>query len=495
MSSSRFENHYARLGLPFDATPEEIRHAFFLAAKRAHPDAAETAGNTGEFLIIKEAYEVLIDATRRAAYDQTLQALDLSDGLKLGMTHSRSRLLKTSEPQLLYTMVQLDSVEGLKLEKPMVNATLVIDKSTSMKGERMNIVKATAQRILNQLEPGDVLSIVAFSDRAEVIIPPSRDIDRNKMNARVSLMQTGGGTEMFYGLQKGVEMVLRNHRSSTINHIILITDGHTYGDEEKCLELAEQIKSHGVTISALGIGQEWNERFLDKLAGKTGGSSMFVSDARDLKSFMELKFNALHKVYAENLRLKILNSDVGGHIRYVFRVKPEPNRLDTDGLIALGNLTKNESLVLLLEILIPSAAQKLGSVDVLECEIRYELPGREIPAARARFSIKLPVLQDDVPEPPPQEIIQAMSRLTMYRMQEQARMEIDNGDVRAATKRLKYLASQVEASGESGLASTILREADRLEQGHAHLGGLEKSIMYGTRSLVSNDVPDDQDAS
>jgi Ca-activated chloride channel homolog len=65
----------------------------------------------------------------------------------------------------------------------------------------------------------------------------------------------------FRGLQAGFNEIQRNLGQERIDHIILLTDGHTYGDEQQCISLAEQAATQGIGISAMGIGKEWNDIF------------------------------------------------------------------------------------------------------------------------------------------------------------------------------------------------------------------------------------------
>jgi dihydroxyacetone kinase-like predicted kinase len=77
-----------------------------------------------------------------------------------------------------------------------------------------------------------------------------------------------------------------------------------------------------------------------------------------------------------------------------------------------------------------------------------------------------------------------MSRLTLYRMQEQARRDMSEGDFDGATRRLKNLATQLLAKGEPQLASMILKEASLVESGTRDLASLDKAVKYGTRALL-----------
>ncbi len=479
------DNHYARLGLPFDATKDEIRLAYHDAARRLHPDTNKEADATEQFLAVQRAFDVLSNPADRKDYDATLPRQADDAVIKIASLYSRKALTPTDEPQLVYIMLDV-SVEPGKAKKtsPPLNVCILIDRSTSMKGERIDTVRATARKIISQLRPEDYVSVVAFNDRAEVVVPPERNIDGNKVQAQISQIQTGGGTEMYQGLRAAYQQVSRNLRMSQINHIILVTDGHTYGDEARCLELAGEARDAGIAISALGIGSEWNDDFLDALASRTGGNSMYIAFARDIKRFLELKFADLNNVVAENLALVRPDLSNGAELRYAFRIHPDPTRLDAGPKISLGNVRTNETLRVLLEFIIKDVTLPAEQVNLIKGTLRLELPERLIPTVRKYVDWALPVSEDPTTHPSPPDIVQAMSRLTLYRMQEQARVDLADGNVELATRRLQNLATHLLAQGEHQLASMILKEATLVESGTRNLDDLEKKIKYGTRALL-----------
>ena len=69
----------------------------------------------------------------------------------------------------------------------------------------------------------------------------------------------------------GIAETARNALDNTINHVLLLTDGRTYGDEELALNTAKSSFNQGIGISAFGIGEDWNDMFLDKLSQQGGG--------------------------------------------------------------------------------------------------------------------------------------------------------------------------------------------------------------------------------
>jgi Ca-activated chloride channel homolog len=479
------ENHYIRLGIPRDATPQDIRSAYFEAARQLHPDTNPDPSALELFLAIQEAYEVLADPEKRAIYDSTLPEHESSaPSVSYSVLYSRQGILRQEEPQLVYVLLDMTSIPDPGVTTtPSLNLCLVLDRSTSMQGPRMDMVKANAFQLLKQIRPTDVISVVTYSDRADVLIPPTRVSDLGKLASRISLIQTGGGTEIYYGLDAGLAQVRRNQTPSYINHLILITDGRTYGDEDACLKLAEQAANEGIGISGLGIGSEWNDEFLDKMASITGGTSMFISSPQDLQNFLEDKCKNLGGVYAERVIMEF-EKDPYVELRYAFRLLPDAGPLPTEIPIRLGNIAQFHSLRVLLEFQIDQLRETVHEVVLAKGVVKMEIPTRAIPAARLKLNLKLPVRTEVENDAPPQAIVQSMSRLTLYRMQEKARSEVLAGQAGKATRHLQQLATHLLAQGERDLAHTVLMEAESINKNQQFSEEGDKRIKYGTRALL-----------
>lgn len=113
-----------------------------------------------------------------------------------------------------------------------------------------------------------------------------------------------------------------------------------------------------------------------------------------------------------------------------------------------------------------------------------DLPGRTQPRARILLDLYRPVKQKPEPETPPTVIVEAMSKLTLYRLQEKVRLEVKAGQIDKATKHLHYLATHLLSQGDRELAHTVLIEAEHVQQSRQFSGDGEKRIKYGTRSLL-----------
>jgi Ca-activated chloride channel family protein len=487
MATGYLDNFYARLGIPQTATQDEIRAAYHQAARKFHPDHNKDRNAAEVFIQIQEAFDTLSDPLKRGKYNEELpKDLTTPKDILINAIYSRLTLTAMDRPQLLYVLLNILAAPNETNTQPNrqpLNICLVLDTSTSMSGSRLNAVKETAIKIIRSLGQDDILSVVTFNDRAEVIIPASRSQNINVLEARVSIISTGGGTEIGKGLELGYQELKLNYRPKYHNHIILITDGRTYGDEEFCMEIAAQAAGEDITIHTLGIGNEWNDDFLESLATVTGGSCEFAQTSNAIQRFLSEKFGRIQNTFATNVTLEFETPDMV-ELRYAFRFSPDTSSIPIGGSLILGDVPKQQGLSVLLEFLIRATPEEKTYFQVLDGNLRIMIPTAPIPDFSSRLTLSRPVTPDPRPEPPPQVLVRAMSRLSLYRLQEMAQKDLKAGNVRRATARLKNLATQLLSSGETGLAQTVMLELDNIRSSNDMSEDARKQIKYGTRALV-----------
>jgi Ca-activated chloride channel homolog len=490
-------SYYDLLNLTSDASQEEIRRAYHEAARQLHPDVSKNPGSTELFIQVQKAYEVLSDPKARAKYDKNVPRPDetevkisanevqISGGpVSIRITFSRSNLPKLEESQLVYVLLDITAPEDLGSQpSPTINVCLLIDRSTSMSGVRMDTVKATAIELLRHLRPQDSLAVVTFSDRSEVVIPAARGFRRTDIEGKISKIQTGGGTELFHGLEAGFYEVRRFLSNNQINHMILLTDGRTYGDEPECIQLADKMASLGISLSTLGIGDEWNDQFLDSLANRTGGSSFYVSHPEDIADFLKEKFRGLRQVYAEKLLAK-LDPSSGVVLQYALRLQPDTLPLPTESLIRLGGLPNDKGIRVLLEFVVAPITRRSQRLNLATCALTMDIPGLNMANYKVPFKLQRPISQIFQPESPPSAILQSVSQMTLYRMQERINQEVLEGNIRDASEIMQHLGTQLLARGKRELASIVFKEAERITQTQHISEQGKKQIKYGTRALM-----------
>lgn len=480
------KDYYALLGVPRNATPEQLRRAYREAAHQLHPDKNVAPGETELFLQVSQAYETLIDPESRAAYNEELEQLEeklASDApFQYTLQHSKPALLRMDEPQVHYVMIDIKGSDKLPDYRPPINLSIVIDRSTSMQGERLDQVRSAVTTILSDLQPEDNAAVVAFSDKAEVIVSPTQAKDLSAARARLSLMQAFGGTEIAQGLSVALEELHRNYNREGVNHIALLTDGRTYGDEDLCFELANEAIKYGITINGVGIGSDWGDRFLDELSSKTGGSVLFLNTPKAVTDLLSGIFDDLTQIVAKKVRIEGATGQAVD-LREMFRLLPDPMPLSDTLPVNLGNLPKESSIRVLMELVV-HPTPGTSEVTIAQVTISGELVGRSLEPAIVPITIELPLTDEPESDPPPKEIASALNLLSLYKQQEKARHEAELGESVKAARRLENLATQLLAAGERELAKTALNEAVTIAQSNKLSEEGEKKLKYGTRALL-----------
>lgn len=476
---------YSLLGVAPNASADDIKAAYRTAARRFHPDVNPHPNATEEFKLIADAYAILNDPAQRGAYDQAIAQTGTGPLLSVRTLFSREVLPLLSEPQVLYTLVEIHpSIANVELPTPPVNLCIVIDRSTSMQGSRLDQVKASVLHVIDDLRESDTCAVVAFSDKAEVVVPAQRGtMEKTLAKAKVSTINASGGTEILQGLLTGLMELHQQLSPSAVNHLILLTDGHTYGDEDECLLLAGLAATDGISISGLGIGEEWNDRFLDELTSATGGVATYISSPQQVKAIILDRMHGLNAAYAERLTMQV-TLDLDVKLASAFKVSPEAGPVTVDGgPLRLGSMPKEQPISVLLRFLLPPLSE--GKRPIARLSVYGDVVSLGRRGERSVVDILLPVSKElPMDTKPSSALVEALSRLSQYRLQERASQEASEGDITSATRRLSTLGTRLLATGQTDLAKVALAEARRLEKTRALSEDAKKHLKYGTRALL-----------
>lgn len=490
MDGSR--NLYAILGVPPDAGADDIREVYRVAARRFHPDANPNKGADIQFRDIAGAYEILGNPNQRAQYDQARRKYqDEPAYFSLRVTPSKRVLTALDEPQVVYLLLEIAPLrqgDPGKKRDTKLNLALVLDRSTSMNGQRLDKVKVAAHHIIEQMTENDVLAIVSFSDHPEVLIPANRVADKSTMRATVNMMRADGSTSIFPALKAGVDECRRFLDRQRVNHVILITDGRTYGDEQRCMELAAEAAKEGIGISAMGIGEEWNDDFLDALASATGGNSVYINAPSAVERFLNHRVRSLGDAYAERVQLSIA-PDADVTLESLFKLQPNPQPVDAvPQPIPVGALEVNRTVTMLIQLQMPPS-RKTGFRTVARLDVTGDVLAANRQGYKALSDISVEIADKPRPEDPPLAILDALGKLTLYRMQQKAQVSLENGNVVEATRRLENLATRLLAAGQDELAQKAISEARRVAKTNMLSEEGRKSLKFGTRMLLALPSP------
>src|SRR5581483_4131177 len=175
----------------------------------------------------------------------------------------------TGGSQVAYVLLETKPTELMAQVRMPLNFALVLDHSGSMKGAKLKNVKEAVKVVLDHLEPTDFVSVIIFDDTCQVVIPSMAANDKPGMKAAIDRIREADGTTMSLGMIQGLNELRRWNIPNAVNRMILLTDGVTYGDSERCRQLASDARANGIAIYPLGIGQDWDEALLDDIGQRS----------------------------------------------------------------------------------------------------------------------------------------------------------------------------------------------------------------------------------
>jgi Ca-activated chloride channel family protein len=476
---------YRRLNIETGASEEAIKRAYRLAARKAHPDVNKKPGATEMFLDIQEAYQVLSDPSKKEDYDDFRDPEDTISNIHKTIHFSQSNLMRLDEPQVIYALIDIvASDEDQQASTLPLNISIVVDNSTSMAGKRLDMVRAATKEIIEELDDEDLVSLISFNDFSQVLMPSQSQPAQRVVDSSINGLLAQGGTEIFQGIDAGYQEIKKNSAFNYVNHIILITDGHTYGDEDKCINLAKTAADEDIGITGLGIGIEWNDTFIDQLCALTGGATSFIQDVQQVKKFLSHSIGSLKEATSRQVSLELLPAP-GVQVQSDFRILPEVLPLPKQENIPLGILKKDQPHRILYEFLIDPLPENIKRVVIASGEFTIQRKNRDLSLP---FTLERGFLAENEDlEPPGNEILKSISHLAFYRLQEKAQQDISLGNPGTAYQRLMNLSSHLMAKGESSLAKIALNEAEYIKSHNDFSPTGKKELKFGTRHLMLPD--------
>jgi Ca-activated chloride channel family protein len=175
--------------------------------------------------------------------------------------------------------------------------------------------------------------------------------------------------------------------------------------------------------------------------------------------------------------------DQGVRLLSAFKVAPEPGPLSVEEApLLLGSLPKEQHLAVLLKFLLPSLGE--GARPIARLALNGDVISLNRRGERATEDLAVTALANFQPAAPPQPLVDALSKLSQYSLQERAWQKASSGDISSATRLLSTLGTRLLSAGQADLAKMAIAEAKRLERTHVMSEDAKKRIKYGTRALM-----------
>ena len=412
--------------------------------------------------------------------------------LNLTVSLNRPQFPATGEDQLGYVFMEAQPTEVAPAAAATpLNLTLVLDRSGSMAGRKIADLKQAAKLTIDRMGPQDVVSIVIFDDKVDVVAPSQPVTNKLALMALIDAIDERGGTQISLGMQTGLQQLQQAHGAGRVSRMILLTDGETWEDEPQCRHLAGQAGGMGIPISALGLGDEWNQNLLTDIAGNSGGNWDYVDTPDKILTAFQFVVASMQGTVLSNANL-VLRLVSGVRPRQAWRVAPLIDKLgqrvlsDRDIQVSLGDMQR-EGQSVLVELVFP--ARPAGVYRMAQAEVSYDVPGSGLAGEKAQSDVMVTFTADPMTAQQVNgRVMNVVEKVSAFKLMTRALDESEAADAAVRTRRLRAAATQLLDMGEQGLAQQALEAAEQMDAGQQLAPSVTKKLVSSTRKIDMSDL-------
>lgn len=355
-------------------------------------------------------------------------------------------IILTGTPEKNYLKISLTGFE-LKNndERSPINLSLVIDRSTSMSGDKIQKAREAAILAVNMLEATDTVSIIGYDSSAQVILPSTK-VDDKKMIAELikENIRPMGNTALFEGVSKGLKEVKKYLDKNHVNRVILLSDGQANVGPSSTSELAElgrMAGGDGISVTTIGLGAGYNEDLMAALAGYSDGNHVFVENSAQLEKAFSHEFSDVMSVVAQDVDVEII---IKGKVRPVRLLGREGEINGQTVRVRMNQLYSNQEKYVLLEV-IPEPGKKDQQKELAEVKVSYRnMASKQAENYQNQVNIRYSDSKDTVQQAVEEEVLaEAIIQESNIATIEAASL-VQQGKTKKANQRLRQNAEKLK---------------------------------------------------
>jgi Ca-activated chloride channel homolog len=415
----------------------------------------------------------------------------MAEGLTFEALASRNYVLSSAENFILYVLFEaLSGGRGAGGGQRLpLNLGVVLDRSGSMYDERrLEFVMEAVKFLVDNLAPGDKVTIVAFADSARVIASPETIHDKASVKRAIDdidLLEIGGGTQMALGMRAAIDEVKKNLAPDRLNRVLVLTDGQTY-EEMACVDLVNQNRDQ-MSFSAMGVGVEFNEKLLMRLAQDSNGKYHFIGDAAEIPGIFDDELQGLRAITVRNGRIEITLSQ-GVQVREAFRASPAIYPLgsplltdDRKVAYSIGDLEGGVPASVLLTLVLPP--RKPGLVRIAQSVFQYEEPGVGEKSIGADVTVEY-TFDRALASKANGRVMNLVDQVSIAKLQAKAEEELKLGNVDRATKLLNNAIQGTQRLGNVRATQALAGLMDQIKKTQTLQTKAAKTTLLQAQAVV-----------
>ena len=364
--------------------------------------------------------------------------------------------------------------------RPPVNLAIVVDRSGSMSGAKLDIAKRAVEEAIARLEPGDRFSVVVYDDVVDVVIESTLASAESRRGAvdRLRQIDARGSTNLADGWLRGCEQVASHLSERGVNRCLLLTDGLAnvgITDPGELAAHAAALRARGVSTTTFGVGNDFDERLLQDLADAGGGHFYYIADAPQIRDAITSEVGETLEIVARDVALEVTARDE-------IRVEPlSPHTVTGRGgrtVVAIGDLGSEQVVEVVLRLTFPygDLGREAGAIVTLTDRDGVFGPGTAIESEPARLSWTYADHHANDTQARDPEVDRAVARQFAARARQEAVTRNRAGDFIHARSALSSVAERIRSyagrdpelrelvrtlEAEQGMFSAPMAEASR----------------------------------
>src|SRR5579863_1336026 len=424
----------------------------------------------------------------------------MSEPLTFEALASSDYVLSTAENFVLYVLLEAIAQGGAGANgaRLPLNLGIVLDRSGSMYDERrLEFVVEAVKFLADNVAPADKVAVVAFADKAQVIVHPDQIHDKGTVRRAledIDLLEIGGGTQMALGMRAAIDEVKRNLEPGRLNRVLVLTDGQTY-EETACIDLAGQNRDQ-MSFSAMGVGVEFNEKLLMRIAQDSHGKYHFIGDSQEIPGIFEDELQGLRAVSVRNGKIDVALSQ-GVQVREAFRASPEiyglgPPLIDERKVTyEIGDLEAGVPGSVLLTLVLPP--RRPGPVRIAQSTFRYEVPGVGERTANVDVAVEY-TLDRTLTSKRNGRVMNLVDQVSIAKLQAKAEEELKLGNVDRATRLLGNAIQGTQRLGNVKATQALVGLMDQVKKTQTLQTKAAKTTLLQAQAVVRKTQMLDPDA-
>jgi Ca-activated chloride channel family protein len=390
-------------------------------------------------------------------------------------------VLTVEQPKKVYLLARFEAgpSPGDSKRRPL-NLSLVIDRSGSMAGDKIDYTRQAAQFLVQHLGTKDMFSVVLYNDRVETLLEPQHVKQKDRLIQLLERIRVRGTTNLSGGWLQGCQHVKDTPGDNMLNRVLLMTDGlanRGITDENRLLQMARQKYEEGVNTTTMGLGEDFNEDLLMDMANAGGGAFYFIESPEVAPDIFSEELRGLLSVVGQNLNITL---DATPHVQSVRQLNAYPRQQNT---YQLGDIFGDEVKTLVLELTIPRLST-LGPVRIAKLHFAYDEVTPDGTRHQSQMmDVMVNVQAEGEPLPPPdEEVEESVLLLRAAKARQDAVKKADAGEYEEASRMLQTVADDIESASVKNdrLAeerTALQKQADNLSKGEGSYNDYSRKTM------------------